>query len=150
MDYTQQLEQLKNGFLEVGLTEETFEKLQSLALEESLDRAMGEMPDEYMESEEMKVLAEREVKTEEDFRNLYDTVFTKVYGSEEQGKIKSIEFIIEYLKESLEIAKQSKDLAERYKAGDPTAIATVQANIDNPDVKEIEKIMAEQGLSAQE
>ncbi len=149
MDYTEQLEQLKKGFLEIGLTEETFEKLQSLALEESLDRAMGEMPDEYMNNEEMKELAEKEIKSEEDFRNLYETVFTKIYG-EEQGKIKSIEFIIEYLKESLEIAKQSKDLAERYQAGDPAAIATVQANIDNPDVKEIEKIMAEQGLSAQQ
>ncbi len=149
MDYLQQLEQLKKDFLEVGLTEETFEKLQSLALEESLDRAMGEMPDEYMNDEEMKVLAEKEIKTEEEFRNLYDTIFTKVYG-EEQGKIKSIEFIIEYLKESLEIAKQSKDLAERYQAGDPTAVATVQANIDNPDVKEIEKIMAEQSLATQQ
>lgn len=149
MDYLQQLEQLKKDFIEVGLTEDVFEKLQSLALEESLDRAMGDIPEEKMNEEEMKALAEREIKTEEDFKTLYDTVFTKAYG-EEEGKKKSVEFIIEYLKESLEIAKQSKDLAQRYQAGDPTAVATVQANIDNPDVKEIEKIMADESLKAQQ
>lgn len=149
MDYLQQLEQLKKDFIEVGLTEDVFEKLQSLALEESLDRAMGDIPEEKMNEEEMKALAEREIKTEEDFKILYDAVFTKAYG-EEEGKKKSVEFIIEYLKESLEIAKQSKDLAQRYQAGDPTAVATVQANIDNPDVKEIEKIMADESLKAQQ
>lgn len=149
MDYLQQLEQLKKDFIEVGLTEDVFEKLQSLALEESLDRAMGDIPEEKMNEEEMKALAEREIKTEEDFKTLYDAVFTKAYG-EEEGKKKSVEFIIEYLKESLEIAKQSKDLAQRYQAGDPTAVATVQANIDNPDVKEIEKIMADESLKAQQ
>lgn len=149
MDYLQQLEQLKKDFIEVGLTEDVFEKLQSLALEESLDRAMGDIPEEKMNEEEMKALAKRDIKTEEDFKTLYDAVFTKAYG-EEEGKKKSVEFIIEYLKESLEIAKQSKDLAQRYQAGDPTAVATVQANIDNPDVKEIEKIMADESLKAQQ
>jgi hypothetical protein len=41
------------------------------------------------------------------------------------------------MKETVEITKKSKDLFDRYQQGDPTAVATIQSNMGDPDVQAI-------------
>ncbi|HOV34661.1 MAG TPA: hypothetical protein PLS56_01565 [Candidatus Dojkabacteria bacterium] len=138
MDYNTQLEQIKSQLSAEGLDNDTIEKLLSLAVEDSVDRALADIPED-VDDPEIDALSNMEITNEEQFSKLYDTIFTKAYGN--QADQKKMEYIIQYMQESLDMTKQTKDLAKRYQEGDPTAVATVQANMDNPDTKRIQELM---------
>jgi hypothetical protein len=138
MDYNTQLEQIKSQLLAEGLNNDAIEKLLSLAVEDSVDRALADIPED-VDDPEIDALANMEITSEEQFTKLYDTVFAKAYKDEADSK--KMEYIIQYMQESLDMVKQTKDLAKRYQEGDPAAVAAVQANMDNPDTKRIQELM---------
>ena len=138
MDYNTQLEQIKGQLLAEGLTNDSIEKLLSLAVEDSVDRALADIPED-IDDPEIDSLSNMEITNEEQFTKLYDTIFAKAY--KDQANQKKMEYIIQYMQESLDIAKQTKDLAKRYQEGDPSAVAAVRTNMDNPDTKHIQELM---------
>jgi hypothetical protein len=77
---------------------------------------------------------EGEITKENAMQKLND-LFTGVYG--EEAPSKKQELILNYLKKSLDQIDKVKDLLNRYKAGDPSAVAAMAAQEGNPDVQKI-------------
>lgn len=137
MDYKTEIENLKNSLLAEGFTEDKLNELLDLAAEESLDQAAVYIQENGTDEdiEELTTLLSTEPNTQEEAFEQLNKVFEKAYGSESENK--KLESIVNYLKETLEITKQSKDLAKRYQDGDPTAVASVQSTLNDPEVQDI-------------
>jgi DNA-binding transcriptional MerR regulator len=132
-DLQQSIDELKS----LGFDDNEINQLLDLAAEEALDVALNEI-DEKLNDQELKELSqqlEKPIQTKEDAEEKLNLIFNKVYG--ENAENKKLELVNKYMKETIEITKKSKDLFDRYQQGDPTAVATIQSNMGDPDVQAI-------------
>jgi DNA-binding transcriptional MerR regulator len=132
-DLQQSIDELKS----LGFEDNEINQLLDLAAEEALDVALNEI-DEKLNDQELKELSqqlEKPIQTKEDAEEKLNLIFNKVYG--ENAENKKLELVNKYMKETIEITKKSKDLFDRYQQGDPTAVATIQSNMGDPDVQAI-------------
>ena len=132
-----ELEQYINELKSFGFKDDEINQLLDLAAEEALDTALNEIAEKLnnQQLEELSKQLEKPIQTKEDAKEKLDLIFTKVYG--ENAETKKVELITKYMKETVEITKKSKDLIDRYQQGDPTAIATIESNMGDPDVQAI-------------
>jgi phosphoribosylformylglycinamidine (FGAM) synthase PurS component len=131
-------EQLKQQLRDLGFEEEKLNQLLDLAVEEVIDYALNELKlDENAQAlEELSNEMTEDINSIEGAKANIDLIFTKLY--KEEAVNKKFELLNAYLEETIELTKNAKDLMQRYAAGDPTAIATVQANINDPEAKAIQ------------
>lgn len=141
MDYTAEIENIKNALKAIGFDEEKLNQLMDLAAEELLQEAidtLGETADDAtleMVAKEM----DKQITTQEEAQTRINMIFEKAYGMEVENK--KNEFLLNYLKATLEDTKKTKDLYDRYQAGDPSAVATIKAQEGNPDAQQIADMM---------
>jgi len=141
MDYTTEIENIKNELKTIGFDEEKLNQLMDLAAEELLQEAidtLGETADDAtleMVAQEM----DKQVTTQEEAQTRINMIFEKAYGMEAENK--KNDFLLNYLKATLEDTKKAKDLYDRYQAGDPSAVATIKAQEGNPDAQQIADMM---------
>jgi len=141
MDYTTEIENIKNELKAIGFNEEKLNQLIDLAAEELLQEAidtLGETADDAT-LETVAQEMNKQITTQEEAQARIDMVFQKAYGMEAENK--KNEFLLNYLKATLEDTKKAKDLYNRYQAGDPSAVATVKAQEGNPDVQKVVDMM---------
>lgn len=137
MDYSIEIENLRNELKTLGFDDDKLNQLLDLAGEEMLEEAvdyLGENADEAtleMISQEM----DKEITTQEEAQARMNMIFEKAYGTEAQNK--KGEFLVNYLKATVEDTKKAKDLYDRYQAGDPGAVAAIKAQEGNPDAQQI-------------
>ncbi len=139
MDLKIELENLKKELAVLGFDEVKINELLELASQEAVDRAIEET-EEKLDDVQIEQLAnkmQKEPQTKEEATIILNNIFEAIYGQDAENK--KLEFVNDYLKETIEMTKQSKDLLTRYQQGDPTAVATIEANKDNPDVLELQK-----------
>lgn len=143
MDSKVEFDSLKNELIGLGFSEEKFYELLDLAIEEAIDIALNDLEENVDDStmEQLSIDMDKQVNSKEEAMSQINMVFQKVYGTEAENK--KLEFINQYLKETIELTKKSKDLAQRYMQGDPTAIAAIRSNMDNPNTKEVENLISE-------
>lgn len=142
MDYAQQLENAKQQLLSLGFTEEKFNELLNLAAEEMMDNALNDLQEkdlEILQNLESQLIPE--VTTTEEANKNITLIFTAAY--EDKAEEMRQKMLLDYLNTTIEQTKSIKDLLERYQAGDPAAIAAIEAQKDNPDVQEFVKYMEE-------
>lgn len=142
MDYTSEIENAKQKLFSLGFTEVQYNELLKLAEEEIMDRALGDLQEkdtDALENLEKNLIPE--VKNMEEAANNIFLIFSTVYG--EQAEEQRQKMLLEYLHDTIEQTEKTKDLLERYQAGEPTAVAAIEANKDNPEVEEIVKYMEE-------
>lgn len=140
MDYATEIEKIRQELFSLGLTEEKYNELLNLAAEEMMDSALGELQDKdltVLQNLEKQLLPE--ITTLEEANKNIDLIFNTAYG--EQAEMKKQELLYDYLKDTLEATKKTKDLLTRYQAGDPTAVAAIESQKDSPEVQEIMKYM---------
>lgn len=140
MDYITEIENIKQQLLSLGLTEEKYNELLNLAAEEMMDSALSELQEkdlEVLQNLESQLIPE--VSTLEEANKNIDLIFTAAYG--EKAEEKKQEMLYEYLKDTLEATNKTKDLLTRYQAGDPTAVAAIESQKDNPQVQEVMNYM---------
>ncbi|MDD4382067.1 MAG: hypothetical protein PHE21_01840 [Candidatus Dojkabacteria bacterium] len=136
MDYTIEIDKVKQELLSIGFTEEKYNQILALAMEESIDLALLDLQEKDDEAyNQMDQNIPSQITTEEEAAQFITQLFLATYG--EQADEMKGKFIYEYLQKTLEDTKKTKDLYERYQAGDPTAVAAVNANKDNPEIQEI-------------
>lgn len=138
-----QLQNAKQKLLELGFTEEKYNELMELAAEEIMDAALADLQEKditILEALE-KNLIEQPKTIEEANRNI-QLIFSTAYG--EQAEETKQKMLLEYLDMTIQETAATKDLLERYQTGDPTAIAVIEANKDNPDAQELAKYIEEQ------
>lgn len=141
MDYKNEYEQLKQRFRDLGFDEEKLNQILDLAVDETVDLAVADLS-ENLDEQVLAEIAEeiqKEIPDKEKAIKVLDMIFEKGYG--ENAEQKKYEYMNQYLRETLELAKNSKDLMEKYNQGDPTAVASVQANMNNPDTEDIKKYL---------
>ncbi len=68
-------------------------------------------------------------------------IFTAAYG--EQAEQMKQKMLLEYLNHVVTETTTTKDLLTRYQAGDPTAVAAIESNKNNPEVQEFVQYMEE-------
>lgn len=144
MDYNTELTNAKQKLIELGFTEDKYNQLLELAAEELLDKALIDLQEKdlpLLEEIEKNLIAEP-TNIEEANKNI-EMIFVGAYG--EQAEEKRQEMLLGYLNTTIQQTIAAKDLVERYKAGDPTAIATIESSKDHPDVQEVLKLMEEEG-----
>lgn len=144
MDFTQQIEEIKQKLFSVGFTEEKYNELLQLASEEIMEEALNELQDKdvaILESLESNLI--EEPKTLEDANRNIQLIFSTAYGN--QAEQTRQRMILEYLNDTLQQTIATKDLLQRYQAGDPTAVASIESNKNNPEVQEFIKYMEETG-----
>lgn len=131
-------EQLKQQLRDLGFEEQKLNELLDLAVEETIDYALNELKaDEHSGIlEELSNEMSMDITTPEAAITNIDLIFSKLY--KENAESKKYELLNTYLEETIELAKNAKDLMQRYAAGDPTAIATVQANVNDPEAQAIQ------------
>ena len=147
MDFTQQIENIKQQLLSLGFTEEKYNELLNLAAEEMMDNALETLQEKDLE--ELQNLESQlipEVSTPEEANKNITLIFTAAYGDKAEEMRQKM--LLDYLNITVEQTKSTKDLLERYNAGDPTAIAAVEAQKDNPDVQEFVKYMEENNATS--
>lgn len=136
MDYNIEIEKIKQELITLGFTQEKIEELLKLALEEITDIALVEIRDKDITAiEEVGNTLSSTTSSPEEVVNNIATLLKTAYGEnseEARGKL-----MYEYLLSTLDEARKAKDLVNRYQAGDPTAVATINANKDDPEVQEI-------------
>lgn len=137
-------ENLKQQLRDLGFTEDKLNQLLDLAVEEVIDYALNELKldDNEKALEELSNEITVDVNDINTAKANIDLIFSKLYGAQSQSK--KFELLNAYLEETIEMAKNAKDLLQRYQAGDPTAIAQVQANMNTPEALEIQKALEDQ------
>ncbi len=155
MDYTQEIENIRQQLFSLGFTEEKYEELLSLAVEEIMNSALADLQDKDLAilEELEKNLIEEPSTIEEASKNI-DLIFSAAYG--DQAEETKQKMLLEFLNDTLQQTRTTKDLVQRYQAGDPTAIASIEANKNTPEaiaaaerleqelaIKEIDKIAEE-------
>jgi len=141
MDYTNEIENVKNELKAIGFDDDKLNKLIDLAAEEALDIAidtLGENADEStleMVAQEM----EKPITNQQEAIARLNMIFEKAFGPEAENK--KNEALLNYLRTALEDTKNAKDLYSRYQAGDPAAISIIKAQEGNPDVQKVIDMM---------
>jgi len=141
MDYKNEYEQLIQQLRDLGFDEEKLNQLLDLAIDETVDLAVSDLS-ENLDEQILAEIAEeiqKEIPDKEKAKKVLDMIFQKGYG--EKAEQKKYEYMNQYLRETLELAKNSKELMDKYNQGDPTAVASVQANMNNPDTEDIKKYL---------
>lgn len=135
MDYTVEIEKIKNELMSLGFTEKKYNELTELAAEEVLDIALLDLQkkDENTFNTLDQNLKEN-ISSKEEAENNIQEIFKAAYGEEAENT--KVKLVYEYLQGALEQAKNTKDLLQKYQAGDPTAVATINTNKDNPDIQD--------------
>lgn len=142
MDFNQQIEEAKQKLLSLGFTQEKFNELMDLAAEEMIDEALAELQERdlpILETLERDLI--EEPKTMEEANQNLQKIFTAAYG--EQAEQMKQKMLLEYLNHVVTETTTTKDLLTRYQAGDPTAVAAIESNKDNPEVQEFVQYMEE-------
>ncbi|MBP6976058.1 hypothetical protein KBB42_00465 [Candidatus Dojkabacteria bacterium] len=137
MDYSIEIENLKNELKTLGFDDDKINQLLDLAAEELIEEALDYLA-ENTDEQALDTLAqemEKPVSTTEDAQTRLNMVLEKAYGM--QAEEKKGEFLYNYLKTTLEDTKKAKDLYDRYQSGDPSAVAAIKAQEGDPDAQEI-------------
>ncbi len=142
MDYTAEIENVKNELRSLGFTEDKLNQLLDLAAQEALSIALEDLKESNDTLDDISSLLENTPTTAGDAINQLNMVFQKAYGDNYENK--KLELIYQYLKQTAEDTKSAKDLYARYQAGDPSAIAAVKSQEGNPDVQKLAKAMEEE------
>lgn len=137
MDYTAEIENVKNELRSLGFTEDKLNQLLDLATQEALSIALEDLKESSDTLDDISSLLENTPTTAEDAINQLNMVFQKAYGDNYENK--KLELIYQYLKQTAEDTKSAKDLYARYQAGDPSAVAFVKSQENNPDVQDLAK-----------
>lgn len=148
MDFNTELEGIKQKFLSMGFTEEKYNELLEMAAEEMMDTALMDLQEKdilLLEQLEKNLVAEP--TTAEEANKNIGLIFTTAYG--EKAEETRQKMLLDYLNTTLEQTNSVKDLLQRYQEGDPTAIAAIEAQKDNPDVQEFVKYMEENNPTPQ-
>jgi len=137
MDYTNEIENVKNELKAIGFDDEKLNMLMDLAAEEALDIAIDTLGENADESTLEMVAQEmgKQITNQQEAIARLNMIFEKAFGPEAENK--KNEALLNYLRTTLEDTKKAKDLYSRYQAGDPAAIATIKAQEGNPDVEQI-------------
>lgn len=147
MDNTQQIEAAKQELLSLGFTEEKYNKLIELALEEMVDNALNELQEIDLEGlQKLESQLIPEVKSLEEAEKNLELIFSAAYG--EKANETKQQMLLDYLFMTIEETKAAKDLLQRYQAGDPTAIAAIEAQKDNPELEELMEYLKEEGVTS--
>lgn len=137
MDYSTEIENLKNELKTLGFDDDKINQLLDLAaeefIEEALDYLVENTDDATLEmiSQEM----EKPITTPEEAQAKLTMLLDKAYGTEAENK--KGEILVNYLRTTIEDTKKAKDLYDRYQAGDPGAVAAIKAQEGDPDAQEI-------------
>lgn len=136
MDYTQEIENAKQQLFSLGFTEEKYNELLTLGTEEIIEKALTDLQEKDLESLEAleNNLVEEPEDIDEATRNL-DLIFATAYG--QQANETKQKMLLEYLNQTIQQTRTTKNLLERYQAGDPTAIATIEANKNTQEAIEV-------------
>ena len=137
MDYSIEIENLKNELKTLEFDDEKINQLLDLAAEELIEEALDYLA-ENTDEQTLDTLAqemEKPVSTTEDAQTRLNMVLEKAYGM--QAEEKKGEFLYNYLKTTLEDTMKAKDLYDRYQSGDPSAVAAIKAQEGDPDAQEI-------------
>jgi len=141
MEYTAEIESIKNQLRMIGFDDTKLNQLMNLATEEILQQAidtLGETADDAT-LEMIAQEVDRPINTSEEAFARISLIFEKAYGPEAENK--KNEMLLDYLKQTLEATKSAKELYNKYQAGDPTAVATIKAQEGNPDVQKVIDLM---------
>lgn len=132
-----ELEQSIQELKSLGFSDEKVNQLLDLAAEEALEVALNDIDQKLNDQEldELSKLLEKPIQNKKDAKEKLDHIFKTVY--KENAKNRKTELVNKYLKETIELTKQSKDLIDRYHQDDPTAVATIESNIGDPDIQAI-------------
>lgn len=136
MDYTAEIENVKNELRTLGFDDEKINQLMDLAAQEAIDTAILDLQDkdENTLNQLSQEMVSNPTNAEDAMANI-NKVFVSAYG--DQAKVKKQEFVLNYMKDTLQQTKIAKNLLTKYQAGDPTAIAIVKAQEGNPNLKKI-------------
>lgn len=140
MDFNQQIEEAKQKLLSLGFTQEKYNELMDLAAEEMMDEALTELQErdlQVLETLEKDLIGEP--KTMEEANQNIHLIFNAAYG--EQAEQMKQKLLLEYLNSVITETATTKDLLTRYQAGDPTAVAAIESNKNNPEVQEFVQYM---------
>ncbi len=78
---------------------------------------------------------EKPITTPQEAQAKLTMILEKAYGTEAENK--KGEFIVNYLRTTVEDTKKAKDLYDRYQSGDPSAVAAIKAQEGDSDAQEI-------------
>ena len=137
MDYSTEIENLKNELKTLGFDDDKINQLLDLAAEELIEEALDYLAENSddatleMISQEM----EKPITTPLEAQAKLVMLLEKAYGTEAENK--KGEFLFNYLKTTIEDTKRAKDLYDRYQTGDPSAVAAIKAQEGDPDAQEI-------------
>ncbi len=141
MDYTAEIENVKNELKAIGFDDTKLNQLMDLASEEILQMAIDDLG-ETVDDTTLEMVAQevdKPVTTPEEAISRISLIFEKAYGQEAENK--KNEMLLNHLKQTLEATKNAKDLYNRYQTGDPSAVATIKAQEGNPDVQKVVDMM---------
>lgn len=143
MDYETQLQNAKQKLMELGFDEEKYNQLLELAAEEMMDNALIDLQEKDLAALEAleKNLVEQPTNLEQANKNI-ELIFTTAYG--EQAEQTRQKMLLDYLNTTIQQTTTAQDLIKRYQEGDPTAIAVIESNKDNPEVQEVLDYIEEQ------
>lgn len=134
MDYQKEIEEVKKKLFELGFSEEKYNQLLEMAAQEALHKATEQLQEKGDLETLQEKLIENPSTKEEAIQNV-NLIFNTAYGEKSEDMQNTL--VLEYLKETAEVTEKSKDLVKRYAQGDPTAVAQIDSNKDNPELEEI-------------
>jgi len=137
MDYSIEIQNLKNELKTLGFDDDKINQLLDLAAEDLIEEALDYLA-EYTDEETLDTLAnemKKDVSTIQEAQIRLNMIVNKAYGN--QAEEKKSEFLYNYLKAVVDDTKKAKDLYDRYQSGDPSAVVAIKAQEGNPDAQQI-------------
>ena len=114
-----------------------------------MDNALNELQEKDMEAlQNLESKLIPDVTSLDEANKNLDLILSVAYG--EKAFETKQKMLADYLNLTIEETKSVKDLLQRYQAGDPTAIAAIEAQKDNPELEELIKYLTEEGVATSE
>ncbi len=129
---------------ELGFTKEQVLELMEIGEKEILDKILDEFgekaEDDMLEKYTQKI--EQNKDNREELTKILNEIIINLYGQENIEEKKE-QFLIEYIQSIIDLTKETKDVYEKYAAGDPETVKAIEEAKNDPNVHEIAKLMEE-------
>lgn len=132
-EYNDLLDQLR----QLGFDENRINKVLDLALEEMFDTAMEdlEISENISNIDKIKEISQKPLVNPTDGIERMNEIFTIIYGEESEKK--RYDFLVQYLKNIIDITKKAKEVMNKYNMGDPDTIQQVNNKLNTQEVQDI-------------
>jgi len=126
MDQQKELQEVLAQIKAMGVSQTQMLQIMDIASVQSIQHAINDLKKTAPEDEftAIESLFKEKIEDQQVLKQNIDTLFNRTYGDKAQDR--KIFLLVKYLKEYIQLVKQTVDLGKRYADGDPDVVQMIE------------------------